>query len=546
MDVRAFGSLPELLERSRERYADRPALASLGATLSYRQLDALARDFAAFLQRSLGLRKGERVAIMLPNLFQYPVALFGALRAGLIAVNVNPLYTARELAGQLADSGAIVLVTLENFARAVAQALPRTAVRHVVVSSAGDLLPLPKRLAVGFATRVLRGPIKAPGLAGRFPFRRALRLGASQPLARVELGPEDTALLQYTGGTTGSPKGAILTHGNLLANVEQTRAWIGSALKEGEEIVVTALPLYHIFALTANLLVFLRIGGENLLVADPRDLRRLVATLAQRRFTAITGVNTLFAALLDAPGFAKVCSRIRGRLKVAVAGGMAVQRAVAERWQAATGTPLVEGYGLTEASPIVCANRFDAAEFTGKLGLPVPSTEVAILDEAGSEQPFGAVGEICVRGPQVMRGYWNLPAESAAAFTPDGWLRTGDLGRIDQRGYVEFAERRKDVIVVSGFKAYPTEIEDVAMLHPGVRDAGAVGIPDERSGEAVALFVVRRDPALTAQALLAHCSRNLTGYKLPRRIEFRDALPKSPLGKVLRRELREQIARRDG
>jgi long-chain acyl-CoA synthetase len=328
----------------------------------------------------------------------------------------------------------------------------------------------------------------------------------------------------------------------MVANVEQTAVWIGIALKEGEETVVTALPLYHVFALTANLLVFVKLGGTNVLITNPRDLPRFVAELRKTRFTAITGVNTLFNALLDAPGFDRVCAANRGFLKIAVAGGMAVQRSVAERWQAATGVPLIEGYGLTEASPIVCGNPFDTKEFSGRIGVPIPSTDVAILDEQGKELPLGEPGEICVRGPQVMRGYWNAPEETANAFAPDGWLRTGDIGCMDRRGFIEFRERRKDVIVVSGFKAYPTEIEDVVMLHPGVKDAGAVGVPDARTGEAVVLFVVRKDPALTAKALLDHCTKHLTGYKLPRRIEFRDHLPKTPIGKILHRQLREEAA----
>jgi long-chain acyl-CoA synthetase len=382
-----------------------------------------------------------------------------------------------------------------------------------------------------------------PGATG---FREALARGARQALDGPRASAGDIAFLQYTGGTTGRAKGAILTHGNMVANVEQVAAWARGTLREGAETVITALPLYHVFALTANLLVFMKLGGQNVLITNPRDIAGFVAELRKTRFTAITGVNTLFNALLNARGFEQVAAGIRGTLKLAVAGGMAVQRSVAERWQKATGVPLVEGYGLTEASPNVCANRFDLGEFTGKLGLPLPSTEVAILDEDGREVASGEIGEISVRGPQVMHGYWNAPEETANAFTADGWLKTGDLGRMDERGYVEFSERKKDVIVVSGFKAYPAEIEDVAMLHPGVRDAGAVGVPDERSGETVALFVVRKDPALTAEAVLEHCAKHLTGYKLPKRIEFREQLPKTPIGKILRRELREEAVRPHG
>jgi long-chain acyl-CoA synthetase len=540
VDTRACPTLRHLLERSCARFRERPAIANMGVELSYGELDCLSRDFGAFLRSELGLEPGDRLAIMLPNVLQYPVTLFGALRAGLTVVNVNPLYTASELEHQLADSGARAIVVLENFAHTVEQALARGRVEHVIVTRVGDLFPPARRWLVNFAVKYLKRMVPRWHIPVAVDFREALKRGALQPPGDARVGPDDIAFLQYTGGTTGRPKGAMLTHGNMVANVEQTAAWISPVLKEGEETVVTALPLYHIFALTANLLVFLKLGGTNVLITNPRDIPRFVAELRKTRFTVITGVNTLFNALLDAPGFDAVCAASRGVLKVAVAGGMAVQRTVAERWRRATGIPLVEGYGLTEASPIVCANPLDALEFSGKLGLPVPNTEVAILDEHGDEVAAGDAGEICVRGPQVMRGYWNAPEETANVFTAAGWLRTGDIGRMDGRGFVEFIERRKDVIVVSGFKAYPTEIEDVAMLHPGVKDAGAVGVPDARSGEAVALFVVKKDPGLTAEALLAHCARHLTGYKLPRRIEFRSALPKTPVGKILRRGLKEE------
>jgi len=546
IDARAYSSLNQLLERSCARFRGGAAFSNMGASITYGELDRLSRNFAAYLQRTLGLRRADRVAIMLPNLLQYPIALFGALRAGLTVVNVNPLYTASELEHQLADSGATAIVVLENFAHILGQALPKTRVRHVVTTQVGDLLPPVRRALVNFVVKRVRRMVPAWRIPGATAFREALARGATHGLDGADVSSEDIAFLQYTGGTTGVAKGAILTHGNIVANVEQVAAWARGTLEEGAETVITALPLYHVFALTANLLVFVKLGGHNVLVTNPRDIAGFVAELRKTRFTAITGVNTLFNALLNAAGFEEIAAARRGTLKLAVAGGMAVQRSVAERWQRATGVPLVEGYGLTEASPNVCANRFDTREFSGKLGLPLPSTEVAILDERGNESPLGEVGEIGVRGPQVMRGYWNAPQESAGAFTPDGWLRTGDMGRMDERGYIEFRERKKDVIVVSGFKAYPAEIEDVAMLHPGVKDAGAVGVPDERSGEAVALFIVRKDPALTAETLLAHCAKHLTGYKLPRRIEFRGQLPKSPIGKILRRQLKEEAARLRG
>ena len=536
----AHASLCDLFERSCARYRNRPAFSCLGATLAFGELERQAGDFAAYLQKEAGMRRGERIAIMLPNLLQYPVALFGALCAGLVVVNVNPLYTAAELAQQLADSGARAIVVLESFAGTLQQALGASALRHVITTRPGDLFPAPRRWAVNLAAKYVKRLVPPWRIDGAVSLRLALARGRRHAPNPEHLGPEDIAFLQYTGGTTGSPKGAMLTHGNVLANVAQTDAWGRATLREGQEVVVTALPLYHVFALTANLLLFVALGGHNLLIPDPRDLSAMLKELRRIRFTAMTGVNTLYRALLDAPGFARMCAANRGALKLAVAGGMAVQPEVAERWQHATGVPLVEGYGLTEASPNVCANPFAAREFSGKLGLPLPSTEVSILDEHAAEVPLGEQGEICVRGPQVMRGYWNRPQESAQAFTPQGWLRTGDIGRMDARGYLEFVDRKKDVIVVSGFKAYPTEIEEVALRCSGVLDAGAVGVPDAHSGEAVALFAVRSDPALGADTLRRHCAQYLTGYKRPAHIEFRSALPKNPLGKVLRRRLREE------
>ncbi|OGA72263.1 MAG: long-chain-fatty-acid--CoA ligase [Betaproteobacteria bacterium RIFCSPLOWO2_12_FULL_65_14] len=525
-------TLKALFEASFARYGARPAFASMGVTLSYGEVDELSAAFGAFLRRGLALAPGDRVAIMLPNLLQYPVALIGALRSGIAVVNVNPLYTAAELQYQLADSGAAAVVVLENFAHTLEQALAGTRVRHVVTTQVGDLFPAAKRWAANFVVKRVKHMVPAWHLPGALAWREAL--AHPSRLAEVFVQPGDIAFLQYTGGTTGRPKGAVLTHANVAANVAQTVEWIGGTLAEGEETVITALPLYHIFALTANLLAFMRLGGRNVLIANPRELAALVSELKRIRFSAITGVNTLYRALLDQPGFAALDF---SGLKLAIAGGMTLQREVAERWQRATGVPLIECYGLTEASPNVCVNPVDAREFSGKLGLPLPSTEVTIRDEQGAELARGEVGEICVRGPQVMRGYWNAPEETAQAFFPGAWLRTGDLGRMDAAGYAEFVERRKDVIVVSGFKAYPSEIEQVALLHPGVKDAGAAGVPDARSGEAVALYVVRRDPQLSAEALAEHCAKYLAPYKRPKRIEFRDSLPKSPLGKVLHREL---------
>jgi long-chain acyl-CoA synthetase len=536
VDVRAYASLKEILERSCERYRDLPAFSNMGTTLTYGQLDAMSRSFGAYLQAQ-GLSKGDRVALMMPNLLQYPVTLFGALRAGMTVVNVNPLYTPRELGHQLEDSGASVIVVLENFAHTVQAVLERVKVPHVVVTRVGDLLSFPMGMVANLAVKYLKRLVPGWDIPQAIDLPRALALG-DRPLADVPLSADDVAFLQYTGGTTGVPKGAILTHGNMVANLEQTSAWISRNLQEGAETIVTALPLYHVFSLTANLLTFMKLGARNILITNPRDIPGFVKELKKAPFTVITGVNTLFNALLNAPGIKEINA---GALKLAVGGGMAVQRAVAERWQQLFGIPLIEGYGLTETSPIVCANPLDVLQFTGSIGLPLPSTEVSIRNDAGEELPLGDVGEICVRGPQVMKGYWNRPDETAKAFTADGWLRTGDMGFIDARGYVKLVDRKKDMILVSGFNVYPNEVEDVAMTHPEVFEAAAIGVPDERSGERVRLVVVRKSPQLTAEALIAHCRKHLGGYKVPREVVFRDEpLPKTNVGKILRRAIREQ------
>jgi long-chain acyl-CoA synthetase len=540
VDWRSTPSLVHMLERSCARFADRVAFTSLNVPMTYHELDVNSQAFASWLQHEAGLGRGERVAVMLPNSLQHPVVLFGALRAGMTVVNVNPLYTAAELRHQLQDSGASVIVVLENFAHTVQDALAGTLVRHVVVTQIADLFPARKRWLVNFVVRRVRHAVPPYSLPQAWTLRDALSHGSVLPPEPVEIGPDSIAFIQYTGGTTGRPKGAVLTHGNLVANVEQVVAWTSGTLKDGEETIVTALPLYHVFALTANLLVFLRLGATNVLVPDPRDMKRFMAVLRSTPFTAITGVNTLFNALLNAPGFAEMAKSRRGHIKIAVAGGMALNPAVSERWQQALGQPIIEGYGLSETSPIVCANRLDDTRCRGKLGLPVPSTEVAILDEEGQPLPLGSIGEIAVRGPQVMRGYWNKPQETAQTFAPGGWLRTGDMGRMEPDGYVEFVDRKKDVIVVSGMKAFPQEIDDAVRLHPGVEDAAAVGVPDARSGEQVVLYVVRRDPALTEEAVRRHCEEHLAPYKRPRRIEFRSDLPRTPIGKVLRRQLKEE------
>ena len=546
IDVHEFSSLRDILEKSCTRFADRPAYSNLGVTLTYRELDRLSRDFAAFLQSMPGLRKGERVAIMMPNSLQYPVALFGTLRAGMTVVNVNPLYTARELEHQLKDSGARAIVVIENFAHTLQQVLDKTSIETVVTTQLGDLLPVPKRWLVNYVVKNVKKMVPAWRIDGAIAFRSALRRGVGAKLDPVPLDQSDIAFLQYTGGTTGVAKGAMLTHGNIVANLQQCSAWIGNDLEDGKEVVITALPLYHIFCLTANSLVFMKQGGENVLITNPRDLPAFVKELGRKPFTVLTGVNTLFNALLNTPGFDKLDF---SQVKFSLGGGTAVQRAVAERWQKVTGSRLVEAYGLTETSPAACINPL-GTEYNGTIGLPIPSTEVVIMSDDmvplprhdGGRPVEQATGEICIRGPQVMKGYWQKPEETAQVLTADGWLKTGDVGFMDARGYVTITDRKKDMILVSGFNVYPNEIEGVVALHPGVLECAVVGVPDAKSGEAVKVVVVKKDPALTAEDVLKHCREQLTAYKLPRTVEFRAELPKTPVGKVLRRELRDAPA----
>jgi long-chain acyl-CoA synthetase len=541
-DLSQYASLKDILEKSCARFRDLPAFTNMGTSLTYGELDRLSGRFGAYLQKRAALARGARVAIMLPNLLQYPVALFGALRAGLTVVNVNPMYTARELRHQLRDSGAQAIVVLENFAHTLQEVLPDTPLKTVITTRIGDMLRLPKSLLVNFVVKHVKHMVPDWKLEGALDWQSALELGARERLEDVPVGRNDLAFLQYTGGTTGTAKGAMLTHGNMVANLQQTSAWIGSILKEGVEVVVTPLPLYHVFSLTANCLLFVKWGANNVLITNPRDIAGFIKELKRLRFTAITGVNTLFNALLNSPAIRDVDA---AALKIAVAGGMAVHRSVAQRWQETMGVALVEGYGLTEASPIVCANPLDATEFSGTVGPPLPSTDISIRGEGDTELGVGEVGEILVRGPQVMKGYWNLPEETERTLTPDGWLRTGDMGRVNGRGFVQITDRKKDLIIVSGFKVYPNEIEDVATMHPGVLEAGAIGVPDARSGEAVKLIVVRRDPTLAEADLVEHCRKHLTAYKVPKHVEFRtEPLPKSAIGKVLRRALRDEEAAR--
>jgi len=541
VDARQFASLADMLAQGVARFRALPAFTSMGVSLTFGDVDAKSRDFAAFLQQRCGLRKGDAVAIMMPNVLQYPVALFGALRAGLTIVNCNPLYTARELEHQLNDSGAKAIVVIENFAHTLEEVLPRTPVRTVVTTEIGDLFPPVKRLLVNLVVKYGKKMVPAWHIDGSIPLNEALALGAKLPLEPVALGHDDIAFLQYTGGTTGVPKGAMLTHGNMVANILQAHAWTKAGLSDGQEVAVMPLPLYHVFALTTTLTFLLQVGAQVLLIVNPRDLPAFIHDLKKTRFTVFVGVNTLYRVLVDAPAFATVDAK---SMKVAIAGGMAVQRMVSDKWQQATGRPIIEGYGLTETCPFVSANPLTAMEYSGTIGLPFPSTGVSIRDEEGRELPLGETGELCVRGPQVMKGYWKRPEETAKVIGADGWLRTGDMGFIDARGYVKLTDRKKDMIIVSGFKVYPNEIEEVVMAHPGVAEAVAIPAPDDYSGQVVKVVVVRSDPALTAEDVTAHARRLLTGYKVPKYVQFRtDPLPKSPVGKVLRRLVREELER---
>ncbi len=538
VDINQYASLKDLLEQSFETYKDLPAVTNMGKTLTYGELDQQSRYFAAFLQNNCGLDKGDRVAIMMPNLLQYPVALCAALRAGLVVVNVNPMYTPRELKHQLNDSGAKAIVILENFAHTLAKVIDETGVETVVVTQIGDMLSVPKRQIVNFVVRNVKKMIPDWNIPNSVTLRHAINDGKWQNLEDVELGHADLAFLQYTGGTTGVSKGAMLSHKNMVANVLQMTGWMQQSNIRDGEVIITALPLYHIFALTVNLIQQLRMGGLNVLITDPRDFPAFVAELKKHKFSIITGVNTLFNALLNTPGFSEVDF---SHLKWSGGGGMAVQGPVANHWKQVTGCVLTQGYGLTETSPVASSTSPLEPEFTGSIGLPLPSTEMAIMDDAGNELPLGEIGEICIRGPQVMEGYWQRPEETAKVMLPGGWFRSGDMGRMNEKGESFIEDRKKDMILVSGFNVYPNEIEEVTVAHPGVLEAAAVGRPNEKSGEVVVLYAVRSDPNLTQQELLAYLKENLTGYKVPREIIFREELPKTNVGKILRRELRDEV-----
>ncbi|MBI2306552.1 MAG: long-chain-fatty-acid--CoA ligase FadD [Rhodocyclales bacterium] len=537
IDINTYKSVADLFEQGVAKYRDKVAYISMGVELTYGDVDRLSRDFAAWLQSVLKLPKGARIALMMPNTLQYPVCMFGALRAGYVVVNCNPLYTPRELEHQLKDSGADVIVIMDNFAATLAEVLDKTQVKHVVLTKMGDMLGGLKGAIVNFVVKHVKKLVPAYHLPRAVTLKSVLAKGAGAELKKVEITHDDIAFLQYTGGTTGVSKGAMLIHRNIVGNVLQAYAWIKPAIKEGEECIITALPLYHIFALTANCFTFFQIGARNVLIANPRDIPGFAKELAKHKFSVITGVNTLFNALLRNEEF---CKLDFSSLKVTLGGGMAVQKAVAERWKQVTGKPLIEAYGLTETSPAVTINPTTLKEYNGSIGLPVPSTEVAIRDDSGVDVPHGQPGELCVRGPQVMLGYYNRPEETAKVIMDDGFLRTGDVAVMDDNGFLRIVDRKKDMILVSGFNVYPNEVEDVVAMHPGVVEVAAVGVPDERSGEAVKIFVVKKDPNLTAEAIIAHCRDNLTGYKVPHHVEFRDELPKTNVGKILRRALKDE------
>ncbi len=537
IDPEQYESLVEMFEQSVQKYADQPAFMNMGSVMTFRKLEERSRAFAAYLQNELKLQKGDRVALMMPNLLQYPVALFGILRAGCIAVNVNPLYTPRELEHQLNDSGATTIVIVSNFANTLEQIVDKTPVKHVVLTSLGQMLPRAKGTIVDFVVKYVKGMVPKYDLPGAISMRQALRKGRRLQYVKPFMSGDDIAFLQYTGGTTGVAKGAILTHRNMIANVLQAKGAYGPVLSPGRELVVTALPLYHVFALTVNCLLFVEMGGRNLLITNPRDIPGFVKELQKHPFTAITGVNTLFNALINNEDFHELDF---SNLRLAVGGGMAVQRSVAERWQKTTGCYLLEGYGLTECSPLVAAYPHDLVEYNGSIGLPVPSTEVRIVDEEGNALANTETGELQVRGPQVMQGYWQRPEATKDTINEDGWLSTGDIVKFDDEGFLHIVDRKKDMILVSGFNVYPNEIEDVVALHGKVLEVAAIGQPHEVSGELVKIYVVKRDPSLTKDEVITHCRQHLTGYKVPKLVEFREDLPKTNVGKILRRVLREE------
>ncbi len=537
IETHEYDSVVDIFTEATTRFTDRPAFQNLGKSISYHELELMTQHFASWCQHEAGLKKGDRIAIMMPNLLQYPVAVFGALRAGLVVVNTNPLYTDRELKHQLKDSGAKAIVVVEAFAHTLADVIDDTDVETVILTRFGDMLSFPKSTIVNFVIKYIKNMVPPFSIPGAHTLKDVLIHGAKQPPTKVDLNHEDLAFLQYTGGTTGVAKGAMLTHGNMVSNILQAWTWINAVDQaEGEEIIITALPLYHIFALTANCLTYMKLGALNLLITNPRDMPGFVKELSRVQFTAFTGVNTLFNALMNTPGFDQLDF---SRLKLTLGGGMAVQKAVADRWKSITGVTLIEAYGLTETSPAACINPMDLSEYNDSIGLPLSSTDASIRDPDNQALPAGEAGELCIRGPQVMKGYWQRPEETAKAIDSGGWLHTGDVAIMNEQGFFKIVDRLKDMILVSGFNVYPNEIESVIALHPGVLEVGAIGIPDEHSGEVVKVVIVKKDPALTQEDILAHCKEELTGYKRPKVIQFVDELPKTNVGKILRRELRE-------
>ena len=537
IDETLYQSIPDVFRQSVEKFANQPAFQNMGKTLTYAEVGKLAEDFASYLQNVLKLPRGERVAIMLPNLLQYPIALFGILQAGLVAVNTNPLYTPRELEHQLKDSGATTIIVLENFANTLELVLPRTQIKHVIVASVGEMFGFFKGSLINFVLRKVKKMVPEYRISDTIPFQTALKEGAAHTFRPVSLTREDTALLQYTGGTTGVAKGAILSHGNICANMQQAAEWIVNLLRPGKETVIAALPLYHIFALTVNLMIFTQAGSKIILITNPRDMKSFIGDMKKERVSVFVGVNTLFNGMVNQPDFATVDF---SSLKLTLGGGMATQKAVAEKWKNITGTPIVEAYGLTEASPGVCCNPLNIETYSGGIGLPIPSTEIELRDADGNEVAQGQPGEMWIRGPQVMKGYWNRPEETAKVLDSRGFLATGDIAVMDEKGWFKLVDRKKDLIVVSGFNVYPNEVEDVAASHPKVLEAACIGVSSPKTGEALKLFIVKKDESLTAEELIAFCRTELTAYKVPKDIEFRDELPKSNVGKILRRELRKE------
>lgn len=536
IEMDKYSSAINLFDRSIARFHNLPAYSNMGTTLTFQEVDALSRQFASYLQNELKLKKGDRIAIQMPNCLQFPIAMWGAMRAGLIVVNTNPLYTAREMKYQFQDSGTVAIVILANFASLLQQIVSETNIKHVIVTELGDMLKFPKNHIVNFVVKNIKKMVPAYSLPNAIPFTKTLTLGKNYKFQDVPLTPEDIAFLQYTGGTTGVSKGAMLTHRNVMSNMEQIRTWIMPVMKEGQEVIITPLPLYHIFSLVVNCMAFMAFGGHNVLITNPKDIPGFLKELRKWKFTVMSGVNTLFNAMAHHPDIAKVDF---SNVKLSIAGGMALQKAVAENWLAVTKTKVIEGYGLTETSPGACVNPVDGTDQTSSIGLPLPSTDIKLIDDDGKEVPQGQSGELCVKGPQVMKGYWQRPEETANAITPDGWFKTGDIAVMNPDGFFKIVDRKKDMILVSGFNVYPNEIEDVLASHPKVLEVAAVGKADEHSGEVVKVVIVKKDKSLTEDEVIAHCKKDLVNYKVPKHVEFRSELPKTNVGKILRRALRD-------